>query len=100
MYDTENVLEKKGVYMVKMPFEKNKISAADIDKLIDKGAALKEETQKHKKWFNINLRLPKKTVDGIDDAVENGEGLTRTAWIRLAIQRELKRQNSKEEMNS
>lgn len=83
--------------MVKMPFEKKpSLPPVDINKLIDKGAPVKEDIKgdDSKKWTNINLRIPQEMINEIDEAVENTVGITRTGWILQTLQKELKRLSS------
>jgi len=75
--------------MVKMPTDK----AVDVEKLIDKGAPVKEEISEDKKWKFINLRIPSSMIDEIDEIVSDQVGITRTGWILQLIHRELKKKN-------
>lgn len=79
--------------MVRMPLEKKSpLSASDIEKLIDKGAAVKGESKSDdKKWTNINLRIRKEIVDEINAILKSEFGFNRTSWIVQAIQKEIKR---------
>jgi hypothetical protein len=78
--------------MVKMPFEKKKDSdSVDVEKLIDKGAPVKEESKaEEKEWAIINIRIKKEMLDQIDKEVSNDIGLSRTAWLIRAIHKQLK----------
>lgn len=83
--------------MVKMPFEKKPtVPPVDVNKLIDKGAPVKDDIKEEdsKKWTNINLRIPQEMLQQIDETVENNVGITRTGWILQTIQKELKRISS------
>jgi hypothetical protein len=85
--------------MVKMPFEKKQPEkSVDVSKLIDKGAALKEDMCEGDKndFFIINLRMRKTMIKEIDEAVKEeadkqGICLSRTAWLLQLIQKEMKR---------
>jgi hypothetical protein len=87
--------------MVKLPFEKKKqIPKIDIEKLIDKGAPLKEDIRDEdsKKCIHINLRIPIDMLKEIDKTVDNKVGISRTGWILQTLHRELKRnQQNKQE---
>ncbi len=77
---------------VKKPLEKLKNSPEDIEKLINKGALVKEDTQKEKnKWMYINLRIPIEMVINIDEKVKDRIGMTRTGWILECINEKIKK---------
>lgn len=76
---------------VKKPLEKTTPKKIDIEKLITKGAAVKEDSiEKDKKWTHICLRIPTEMVNKIDVAVEERIGVNRTGWILEAIHDKLK----------
>jgi hypothetical protein len=62
---------------------KKALSLVELEKLIDKGAPLKEETkiQKSEEWTNINIRITKEMLKKIDHTVKKRVGITRTGWI-------------------
>jgi hypothetical protein len=69
---------------VKKPF--------DIDRLITKGALVKEDcaTQK-KEWTHLCLRISTDMIDEINRALDTRVGITRTGWILEAIHEKLKK---------
>lgn len=83
--------------MIRMPVEKkDPLSKSDIEKLIDKGAAVKGDSKnENKKWANINLRIRKEMLNEIDEILSNQFGFTRTSWIVQALQKEIKRVKEK-----
>lgn len=71
---------------VRKPLEKT-----DVDALIDKGAKVKEDFKRQvKEWAMINLRISSEMLKGVDDAVAQRVGITRTGWILEAIYEKLK----------
>lgn len=62
----------------------------DIEKLINKGAKVKEDNDNENKWTYVNLRLPLQMLNQIDELLKEDVELTRTGWIRDAIRRKLK----------
>lgn len=87
--------------MVKMPFEKKHIDshkkAVDVNKLIDKGAPVKNDRlDESKKWACVNLRFPSALLQEIDEFVEGLVGTSRTGWILQTLQKELRRTNKKD----
>ena len=78
--------------VVKKSLEKKSDPKISVDKLIDKGAKVKEDnTELARKWTNLNLRITKDILDTIDAILENRIGISRTGWILEAIQEKLKR---------
>jgi len=80
--------------MVKMPFKRQeKPSTVDVNKLIDRGAPVKEDlkSEEAKKWTCINLRLPSTLLKEIDETVDEMVGITRTGWILQTLQKEINR---------
>lgn len=76
---------------VRKPLAKQKV-AVDVDALIDAGAKVKEDYKTAgKKWPIINLRISAEMLNGVDEAVDNRVGITRTGWILEAIHEKLKR---------
>ncbi len=64
----------------------------DIDALIEKGARVKEDKiEDSKQWTYINIRIPVKMLDNVDECVSNRIGITRTGWLLEAIHEKLKR---------
>jgi hypothetical protein len=82
------------MYMVKKALPR-----IDIEKLIDKGAPVKEENkvEKESEWTNINIRIPRAMLNEIDEAVKARIGLTRTGWVLESFFEKLKRTKKKEE---
>lgn len=80
---------------VKKPYEPHKIEPMeknDIERLITKGASVKQDAlKKDKEWKLLNLRLSAKMLESIDKAVSESVGITRTGWILQAIDEKLKR---------
>ncbi len=66
-----------------------KITNKHLEKLINKGAALKSENDE-KKWKFINLRIQDEMLVEIDEVLKNEVGLSRTGWILRVIHKELK----------
>ncbi len=71
---------------------KKALPLSDVEKLIDKGAPLKNENKSGKslEWTNINIRIPRSMVNEIDLCVKERIGITRTGWILEAIYEKLK----------
>jgi TPP-dependent indolepyruvate ferredoxin oxidoreductase alpha subunit len=71
---------------------KKALSLVELEKLIDKGAPLKEETkiQKSEEWTNINIRISKDMLSEIDESVKARVGITRTGWILETLYERLK----------
>ncbi len=71
---------------------KKALPLADVEKLIDKGAQLKNEStvEKSTEWTNINIRIPRSMIREIDLSVKERVGITRTGWILEAIHEKLK----------
>lgn len=67
--------------------EKKPEPKVNVEKLIDKGASVKGESQiqEDKKWTYINLRIPTRMLKDIDDAVNQRVGITRTGWMLETI---------------
>jgi len=73
--------------VVKKPLEKTKIEA-----LINRGAHVRDDFLKEEKnRTNINLRIPTRLLNGVDEALKDRVGISRTGWILEAIQEKLKR---------
>ena len=86
--------------MVKLPFEKQeKKPLVNVNKLIDKGAPLKDEQKENpKKWTKLCLRIPDNLLEEIDVLVDNTVGITRTGWILQTLQKEVSRLRESEEV--
>lgn len=73
---------------------KKALPRVDIEKLIDKGAPVKEETKVEESkdlWTNINIRISRVMLKEIDDAVKARVGITRTGWLLESFDEKLKR---------
>lgn len=77
--------------VVKRQMEKQNV---DVDALIDQGAKVKEDFgSEAKEWHIVNLRISKKMLKEVDQAVDERVGITRTGWILEAIHEKLKDKN-------
>ena len=76
--------------------EKNEV---DIDKLLSKGAPVKEDMveveQEESKWTHINFRVPTQMLKKVDEALKDRVGISRNGWLLEAIDEKLKRQNER-----
>ena len=62
------------------------------EQIISRGSPVKADLQEEKeKWMNFTLRIRKNTLNEIDLALEEMEGLSKTAWILQAIREKLNR---------
>lgn len=63
----------------------------DIEELLAKGASVKEDNKltEQKDWAYINLRVPSKMLKGVDVALQDRVGISRTGWILEAIHEKL-----------
>lgn len=79
---------------VKKPFEKPNDKIVDVEELIDRGARVKADNKvkNNPKWTHLNLRIPTTLLDGVDEAMNERVGISRTGWILEAIQEKLRRE--------
>ncbi len=80
---------------VRRPIERQNVSEDEIDRLISKGALVKEDVKekKTKKFSNINFRIPTDMLNQVDETLQDRVGISRNGWILEAIQEKLKRNN-------
>ncbi len=86
--------------MVKMPFEKKQpAKPVDVDKLIDRGAPVKEEVNEDEanEFFFVNLRVPKSMMKEINETVAQYHGLSRNGWMLQQFAKELKKLSNEKE---
>lgn len=62
----------------------------DIERLINKGARIKEENREVSKSHQVLLNIPGELLEKIDEARHNSYKRSRTAWIIEAIESKLK----------
>lgn len=76
--------------VVRKSLIQEKVQPIDIEALIDKGAAVKQDKKsQEKEWIHINLGIPSIMLKKIDECVEQTPGITRAGWIREAIREKL-----------
>lgn len=77
---------------VKKQVEKQKHTEYDIDKLISKGALVREDIkpEEEKKNTHLNFRIPTEMLSKVDEALKERVGISRNGWILEAIQEKLK----------
>lgn len=74
---------------VSKPLEKKKPT---IDELIDRGAPVKADIKRvREQKTNLNLLIPVKLLQDIEQAMQELVGISRTGWILQAIHEKLKR---------
>lgn len=73
-------------------FDKHKKSEEEIEKLITKGAPVKEDKnkKKEKKWTSLSLRIPSEMLIEVDKAVSKRVGIYRNGWILEAMHEKLR----------
>lgn len=79
--------------VVRKPIQKIKDKSEDeIEKLISKGALVKEDVkvEEEKKYTHINFRLPTQMLKKVDEALNDRVGISRNGWILEAIHEKLK----------
>ncbi len=78
--------------VVSRPLEKP-VDQKMIDKLIDKGARVKEDnkTDEEKKHAYLNLRVPVSLLEELEEVLNKRVGISRTGWILEAIQEKIRR---------
>lgn len=76
--------------------EKTKLSEAEIEALINKGAPVKEDKievkEKDNPWAHVLLRISKEMLQEVDKCVSNRVGISRTGWLLEAIDEKIKRE--------
>lgn len=78
----------------------SKKSEEEIDKIVNKGAPVKEDVKQEEekkgekeikeKWKLVPIRMPEKLLNELDEKIEKRIGMSRNAWILEAIQKSLK----------
>lgn len=67
----------------------------NIDKLLSKGAPVKEDMaeleKEESKWTHINFRMPTQMLKKVDEALNDRVGISRNGWLLEAVQEKLKR---------
>jgi hypothetical protein len=80
--------------MVKKLIEKKpEEKSVDIDKLLSKGAPVREDVAEEKeesKWTHINFRIPTDMIKKVDEALKDRVGISRNGWLLEAINDKLK----------
>ena len=76
---------------VRKPIEKPKRSEAEIDKMVAKGALVREDVKEtDKRSTHLNFRIPTEMLKKVDEALKERVGISRNGWILEAIQDKLK----------
>lgn len=81
--------------VVSKPLEKT-VDQKTIDKLIDKGARVKEDNKddEEKMHYNLNLRVPVDLFLDMEEVHQKRVGISRTGWILEAIQEKIRRDSN------
>jgi hypothetical protein len=74
--------------------DKNKKTEEEIDKLILKGAPVKEDEKADDEKRNsyLNFRIPTDLLKRVDEELKERIGISRNGWILEAIQEKLRRE--------
>lgn len=84
---------------VRKPLQKfQEYKEEEIEKLIAKGASVREDLKREEKKFtNLNLRMPTEMLKKVNDALQERIGISRNGWILEAIQEKLREGNERKD---
>jgi len=70
---------------------KRKIEKTELNKVIEKGGHVTADMDTKAQWTTFTLRIKRKMLKEIGEAIEDIEGLNKTGFMLQAIQEKLKR---------
>jgi len=83
--------------VVRKQIVKTNKSDADIDKMISKGALVREDVKEEdKKSTHLNFRIPTEMLTKVNNALRERVGISRNGWLLEAIDEKLKSLDERE----